>query len=101
MAVVGLRNLCAPARVYLVLSLSLLFMMFFQNIGQENKYCLGEYSCDVSSNWFIFVIKILYIIFWTWILNLMCNADASGFAWFLVLFPIILFFILIGLLMTK
>ena len=31
----------------------------------------------------------------------MCGANASGIAWFLVLVPYIIFFILIGILMTS
>jgi hypothetical protein len=38
----------------------------------------------------------LYIIFWTWILNLICKSGASVVSWVLVLFPIILMFLIIG-----
>jgi hypothetical protein len=44
----------------------------------------------------IFIIKVVYILFWTWILNLICSAGAPGVAWFLVLLPLIVFFILIA-----
>jgi hypothetical protein len=97
MAIAGLKDLCTPASLYLVLSLIALAVMFFQNIGSENMYCLGNYHCNVSSVSLIFIIKILYVLFWTWVLNLICRAGYTTVSWFLVLFPFILFFILIAL----
>ena len=101
MAIAGLKDLCTPASVYLVLSVIAIAIMFFQNIGSENIYCLGTYQCDVSSVSLIFIIKILYVLFWTWVLNLICRAGYSFVSWFLVLFPFILFFILIAAFWTS
>jgi hypothetical protein len=100
MAIAGLKNLCRPAYVYLVISIIFLVIMAFQNIGNEKTYCLGNYSCDVYNTTLVFIIKIIYILFWTWVLNLICGAGAKGLAWFLVLFPFILFFILLGIFMS-
>lgn len=100
MAIVGLRNLCTPAMFYLVMSITAMIVLFVQNYGYTNTYCLGSYSCDVSSTFLIFVIKLLYVLFWTWVLNLICNAGAPGVAWFLVLLPFLLMFILLGLMMV-
>jgi hypothetical protein len=100
MEIKGLKNLCAPALFYLVVSLITLVLMAFMNYGNEQVYCVGYYSCDVSSVYLIFILKLVYIIFWTWILNLICGAGASSLSWLLVLFPIILFFVLIGLMMA-
>jgi hypothetical protein len=95
MAIAGLKNLCSPSYVYLVLSIIALIFMAIQNYGNINVYCLGSYSCVVSSTLLIFLIKIVYVLFWTWILNLMCRAGATTFSWFLVLFPFILFLAII------
>ena len=92
MSVAGLRNLCTPSYVYLVISMIAVIIMALQNYGNVNMYCLGTYSCIVSSTLLIFLIKLIYILFWTWILNLICRAGASSVAWFLVLLPFILFF---------
>ena len=100
MAITGLRKLCTPSMVYLVISISAMVVMFIQNYGYTNTYCLGSYQCDVSSTVLIFVIKLLYVLFWTWILNLICGAGAPGVAWFLVLLPFILMFIMLGLMMV-
>ena len=97
MALTGLKNLCTPAYVYLVISMIALVVMIIQNFGYFNKYCVGTYTCDVSSTFLVFVIKFLYILFWTWILNLICKSGSPEISWFLVLLPFILFFIFIAL----
>jgi hypothetical protein len=101
MAVAGLRNLCTPSYVYLVISMCILFVMIIQNYNFSDTYCLGSYTCNVSSTMMVFTIKILYILFWTWVLNLICKAGAPTFAWFLVLFPVVLMFTLIAMLMAR
>lgn len=101
MSIAGLRNLCTPALVYLLISMVVIISMFLQNFGNINTYCLGEYECDVSNTWLIFLIKLTYIIFWTWILNLMCQSGASSVAWFLVLLPFIMFFLLLAAFMVR
>jgi hypothetical protein len=47
-------------------------------------------SARVSSTLFVFFVKLVYILFWTWILNLICGSGHPGVAWFLVLIPFIL-----------
>lgn len=97
--ILGFKTLCLPAQVYLIISAIALIVIGFQNYGNSNIYCLGMYSCNTSNISLIFVLKILYVLFWTWVLNIICRGGAPGVAWFLVLLPYILFFILIGLLM--
>uniref|UniRef100_A0A6C0DZ84 Uncharacterized protein n=1 Tax=viral metagenome TaxID=1070528 RepID=A0A6C0DZ84_9ZZZZ len=96
MAIKGLTNLCPPAMFYLVISMFAIVLMSIQNYGHRDVYCLGYYECDVSSVYIIFLLKIVYIIFWTWILNLICGAGAEWFSWLLVFLPFILFFIMIS-----
>lgn len=98
MNIPGLKNLCTPAYVYLVISVIALIVMAMQNLGGNGLYCIGSYSCNVSSVSMIFVLKFLYIVFWTWVLNILCRGGAPGLAWFFVLLPYILMFILIGIL---
>jgi hypothetical protein len=101
MAFIGLRNLCTPSYIYLVISTIALIIMLFQNFGNTNLYCLGSYTCNVSSTTLIFLIKILYVLFWTWILNLICRAGYSPISWFLVLLPFILMFVIVSLMMIS
>jgi len=98
MAVAGLKNLCTPSYIYLIVSSIALLVMLYQNIGNIDKYCVGAYTCTVSSTAMIFIIKAIYILFWTWVLNLICRAGAPGIAWIVLLLPIILMFILVSML---
>ena len=88
--IVGLRKICKPAEFYLVISLLMLFVMGVQNYYSD-FYCIGPYSCDVNV-FFMFLLKFIYVIFWTWLLNIICKAGYSGISWFLVLIPYILLF---------
>ena len=98
MSIAGLRNLCTPAYIYLVLSMLLLGVMYIQNRNNVDVYCLGAYECDVTNVTAIFLVKFVYILFWTWILNLICKSGSPIIAWLLLLLPVILFFLLIALL---
>ena len=100
MAIKGLKNLCTPAYLYFTISIIFLIVVYVQNYNNNNVYCLGSYSCDVTNVWLLFLLKLIYILFWTWILNLICMAGVPAFAWFLVLFPFVLMFVLIGLMMS-
>ena len=93
------KQLCAPAAFYFIFSIIGLVLMMLQYIGNHNKYHLGSYSCNVSSTPIIFLLKLIYVLFWTWVLNLICKDGHSGISWLLVLFPIILLFVLLGLMM--
>lgn len=96
-----LKNLCTPSYVYLVISTIFIIVSTFQNYGNTSVYCLGEYSCEVPSTFLVFFIKVLYVLFWTWVLNLMCNAGYSGVAWFLVLLPFVLMFVILGIILLS
>ena len=81
------------------MSMFFLIAAAIQNMGFSTKYHLGHYSCDVSSTLLIFTYKIMYVLFWTWILNLVCKDGQKTIAWLLVLFPILLMFVLLGILL--
>jgi hypothetical protein len=76
-------------------------MILFQNLGNSNSYHVGNFSCRVPSTALIFIIKLIYILFWTWVLNLICKDGHTGVSWLLVLLPSILLFVLIGMLMIN
>lgn len=95
----NINEICTPARVYFVLSMLGIVMSVIQNFGNNGIYAMGPYSCSVPSKVLVFGFQIVYILFWTWILNLICKDGQSGIAWFLVLLPIVLFFVMIGLFM--
>ena len=92
----SINNLCNPAYFYFVISMIAVITMAYQNYGNYNTYCLGDYSCKVSSTFMLFMIKIMVILLWTWILNLICKAGVPALSWFLVLLPILISFILLA-----
>lgn len=96
-----LGQLCTPALVYFVISVVALLMCMLQNLGNHNMYNLGSYSCRVPSTVMVFVLKVIYILFWTWVLNLICKSGHKGISWLLVLLPFILMFVILGLMMIQ
>jgi len=96
-----LEDLCSPALFYFYLSFFVLFISIMQNIGNNGKYTLGNFSVKVPSTIIVFIVKIIYILFWTWILNLICKDGYKGIAWLLVLLPFILLFVILGLILIN
>ena len=100
----GLRKditqLCNPALFYFVISAIGILISLFQNLGNSGIYTLGHLNYQVPSTVIIFLIKIIYVIFWTWILNLICKDGHNGIAWLLVFFPLIIIVIAIIILIS-
>jgi hypothetical protein len=86
--------LCAPALTYIVISLVALLVTWMQNVQNTNVYCVGAVSCTVQSTTYIFVLKIMWFLFWTWILNVLCTKGYKTVAWVLVAIPLLVFFTL-------
>lgn len=96
-----LKDLCSPALFYFVISMVMLIICGFQNMGNRYIYRMGSMSARVSSTLFVFIVKFIYILFWTWILNLICGSGHPGIAWFLVLIPFILMFAIVVIFMMN
>lgn len=92
----NINQLCSPSYVYFIISILGLAISAVQNIRNRRMYSLGNFSCEVPSTIAVFLIQLVYILFWTWILNLMCKDGHINIAWFLVLLPFILMFVIIG-----
>ena len=97
----SLKELCSPAALYFIISIFSLVVVLFQNLGNSNSYTVGSFSCRVPNTMMVFIIKLIYILFWTWVLNLICKDGHTGISWLLVLLPWILLFVLIGMLMIN
>lgn len=95
------KELCTPAMIYFVISIIALAMVLLQNLGNQSSYNVGSFSCRVPSTALVFIIKLIYILFWTWILNLICKDGHTSISWLLVLLPWILLFVMMGLLMIN
>ena len=96
-----LKDLCTPALLYFVISIIGLLMAALQNLGNNNSYTLGTFSCRVPNTTLMFILQLIYILFWTWVLNLICKDGYVGISWLLVLFPFILLFVLIAVIMMN
>ena len=96
-----LKELCTPAYVYFILSVIGIIASVIQNMGNKNVYKMGMFSARVPSTMLVFLVKIIYVLFWTWILNLICKDGHKEIAWFLVLIPFILLFVIMGLVMIN
>lgn len=95
------KKLCPPAMIYFVISIVGIILVMFQNIGNNKSYNIGSFSMQVPNTLMIFVMKLIYVIFWTWLLNLLCKGGFTVLSWLFVLFPFILMFVVVGLVMIN
>ena len=95
----SVKELCSPALFYFVVSIVGLLIVAFQNMGNNHELMLGSTMLNVQNNPVIFIVKLVYILFWTWILNLICKDGHSGISWVLVFLPFILSVLLLLALM--
>ena len=96
-----LKDLCTPAALYFIISMIALIIVLLQNLGNTHSYNMGNFSCRVPNTILVFIIKFIYIVFWTYVINLICRDGHVGISWLLVLLPFILLFVIIGLLMLN
>ena len=97
----SLKDLCTPASLYFIISIIGLVIVMLQNLSNSNSYNVGNFSCRVPNTFLVFVVKFIYIVFWTYVLNLICKDGHVGISWLLVLLPFILLFVMMGLLMIN
>lgn len=92
-AVTEIKKLCTPAFVYLVIAVFGLIVVMLQNVGNTNKLCVGRVECSGTNTAIAFLVKALWVIFWTWVLSTLCKYGHPNVAWFLVLLPFVVAFI--------
>ena len=97
----SVKKLCMPSYIYLVISAISMAVLVFQNYTNTNTFCVGDFECSVPNTMTILLAEGIYILFWTFILDILCKAGYERMSWFLVLLPFLLFFIMIGLLMLN
>ncbi len=93
-------KLCPPAKFYFLISSVSFILMLLQHIGSNGTFNLGVYSCPHSHTGLILLMNAVYIVAWTWILNLICTVNKT-ISWIIVLFPVIMLFIGLGALMLR
>jgi hypothetical protein len=96
-----IRDLCAPSMLYFIVSIIMLIVAILTNLGHNNKLVLGSYSMSVVNTTLIFIIKLIFILLWTWILNLICKDGHEVISWILVFLPFIAMFLCILAMMVN
>jgi len=94
------NQLCPPAKFYLVMSIVYYILILLQNIGSHDRFYLGSYSCSHSNPGILLLINGLYIILWTWLLNLICGINKT-ISWIIVFFPVFVLFISFGIVLMR
>ena len=97
----SLKKMCTPAMIYFLISMFTLLVMIFSNMGNSNKFCMGEFECPVDNLFLIYIVKFGYLLFVTIILDSLCKNGYASISWFLVFFPILFYFVALGLFMVK
>ena len=77
------KALCLPSKIYLVLSLVAILLTVLA------PAIFGGVSA------LIHIIHLVYVLFWTWVLQLICKAGYRWISWVLVLAPFVAAFLLI------
>lgn len=98
-----LTKMCTPALIYFSISTLMVLIIFFQNISNTNTYCISklQFNCDTPTFIFIFAIKMLAILFWSYVLNLICKNGHTGLSWFLLFLPLIIILLVFSIVYTK
>jgi hypothetical protein len=95
------ESLCTPAQLYLGISVLSVLAMCWQNVGNPNVLACGLMKADTPiNNVFYLAFEILYVLGWTYLLNILCKKGYNKLSWLLVLLPFIAMFVLIGLLIV-
>jgi len=78
------KALCLPSKIYLVLSfIAILYSIIVPDV-------MGGVSA------FAHVFHMIYVLFWTWILQLICKEGYTWISWVLVLAPFVAAFIIVA-----
>ena len=96
-----LSQLCTPAAFYFVISMFAFTVMVIQNLGNKQTFRLGIFSCRVANTLLVLAFNLIYILFFTWVLHLICKDGYTSISWFLVLYPFVFLFVLLGLMMIS
>ena len=83
-----IKGLCTPSYIYFVMSILLIFVTIVNSIRTKH------FKKFNSLLLMIIILKLIYVVFWTWVLNLICKSGHPNISWLLVLFPFILIFLL-------
>jgi len=96
------NSLCTPAQLYLGLSTIAVISSCIQNIGNPNSFACGLMKAQSPVNNVVYIVgEIIYVLMWTYLLNLLCKKGYTKVSWLFVLLPFIAMFVLLGLLILS
>ena len=87
----GIKNLCTPAYLYFLISAITLLGLLVQNLEGGTVYKMCGYRAEVGNVPMVFIGKVIYVLFWTVVLDSLCKTGYKNLSWLLILFPFILF----------
>lgn len=93
----NIMKLCAPAAIHFITSIIGLLTLLVVSKDVKNVICVNNAKCNVGNKPAFFTVEGLLILFWTFILDLLCKSGYRLLSWLLILMPFILFFIVITL----
>ena len=82
-------SLCKPAGVYFIISVIAIVVMLILQRHFPDINCIGIYNCDKTNLNSIIAIKVIYVLFWTWLLNVICSKGGDLISWILVILPFV------------
>lgn len=86
------NSLCKPAQFYLIISMVGYVFMIFQNLNSKSTFTLGTYQCSHENPSYILLVNAIYIMVWTWVLNMICKINPN-ISWVIVLLPFVILFL--------
>ena len=75
-----LTDLCTPALIYFLIAVVVL----------TSALLMGIVSIP------LLLVKVLFVVIWTWFLNFLCSNNYTGVSWFLVIIPYLFMIFLVG-----
>jgi hypothetical protein len=93
----AVMKLCTPSKIYFFIAIILLFLSFVSDLKNKDKdkVCLGKLKCKNKPLYYF--MNILFIVFWTWILNKLCSYGWVKLSWFLLITPFVILVILFAM----
>ena len=91
-----IKKMCTPAIIYFLISVFTLLVMIISNMGNKGSFCMGNYDCPIDNIYLIYIIKAIYLLFVTIVLDSLCKNGYTNISWFLLFLPILFYFVLLG-----
>ena len=83
-----LQKLCSPSLLFLLVSIAILVVSFFQNISFHSSVSLGKVKNELQMTSIVYVFVAIGIVFWTFLIDKMCKSGYSQLSWGLFVVPL-------------